>query len=135
MIKRPLNACFRDAVLTGKKTTTIRDKPWPTRVPIMLYHWSGAPYRSKQTNVAQIVVIGYWTIRITHKPDGDMLYSYGRVNSQPLHESEGFASRADMDKWFRPLVQPGYTAVKALMLFRLETSPEKSLHTPVPPHP
>lgn len=40
MIKRPLDKRFNAAVLTGKKFTTIRGKPWPVGVPIMLYNWS-----------------------------------------------------------------------------------------------
>lgn len=117
MIKRPLNPRFREAVLADGKTTTIRDKPWPVGVPIMLYSWSGAPYRSKQIDVAPVIVKGFWTIRITHLEDGGMLYAYGRVNAQPLHETEGFASRAEMDEWFRPLVKPGQTVEKTLMRF------------------
>jgi hypothetical protein len=116
MIKRPLNPRFREQVLDGRKTTTIRNKPWPVGVPIMLYNWTGAPYRSKQLDVAAIVVKGFWTIRITHREDGGMLYAYGRVKT-PLHETEGFASRAEMDEWFRPLVQRGQTVEKTLMLF------------------
>jgi hypothetical protein len=117
MIKRPLNPRFREQVLDGRKTTTIRDKPWPVGVPIMLYNWTGAAYRSKQLDVAAIVVKGYWTIRITHRKDGGMLYAYGRVNDTPLHATEGFASRAEMDDWFRPLVKRGQTVEKTLMLF------------------
>lgn len=117
MIKRPLNSRFREQVLADKKTTTIRDKAWPVGVPIMLYNWSGAAYRSKQIDVAPVVVKGFWTIRITHREDGGMLYAYGRVNEQPLHETEGFASSAEMDEWFRPLVKRGQTVEKTLMLF------------------
>ncbi len=124
MIKRPLNAHFSQLVVSGQKTTTIRDKAWPVGVPIMLYNWTGAAYRSKQINVAPIVVKGFWTVRITHREDGGMLYAYGRVHETPLHETEGFASRKEMDDWFRPLVKPGKTVTKALMLFtRLLTTP------------
>lgn len=119
MIKRPLNARFTSAVLSGQKFTTIRDKPWPVNTPIMLYNWSGAAYRSPQTNVAAITVLGFWTIRITHREDGGMLYAYGMVNAKPLHETEGFESRKEMDDWFRPLVKPGQTITKCLMRFRL----------------
>jgi hypothetical protein len=38
-------------------------------------------------------------------------------NETPQHETEGFASRRDMDEWFRPLVKRGETVEKALMLF------------------
>ena len=117
MIKRPLNSRFREPVLRGEKTTTIRDKAWPVGVPVMLYNWAGAAYRSKQIDVAPVVVKGFWTIRICHKPDGDMLYICGREHDQPLHKTEGFASRADMDAWFRPLIKPGQTVEKTLMCF------------------
>jgi hypothetical protein len=118
MLKRPLSPRFREPVLADQKTTTIRDKPWPVGVPIMLYNWRGAAYRSKQVDVAPVIVKGFWTIRITHREDGGMLYAYGRVNETPLHETEGFVSRAEMDEWFRPLVKPGQTLTKTLMLFR-----------------
>ena len=117
MIKRPLNAQFSNAVLEKRKITTIREKPWPVGVPIMLYNWTGAAYRSKQIDVAPVIVKGFWTIRITHREDGGMLYAYGRANETPLHETEGFASRAEMDVGFRPLVQRGQTVEKTLMLF------------------
>lgn len=118
MIKRPLHTRFREPVLADQKTTTIRDKAWPVGVPIMLYNWSGAAYRSKQIDVCPVIVRGFWTIRITHREDGGMIYAYGRVNETPLHETEGFASRAEMDAWFRPLVKRGQTIEKTLMLFR-----------------
>lgn len=117
MIKRPLNARFRGAVLAGQKTTTIRDKAWPVGVPIMLFTWSGAAYRSKQSDVAPVKVKGFWTIRITHTPDGAMVYVCGKESGPALYESEGFASQDDMDDWFRPLVKPGQTIAKSLMLF------------------
>ena len=118
MIKRPLNSRFTEAVLAGRKFTTIRDKPWPVGVPIMLYNWSGAAYRSKQSNVAEIVVKGFWTIRITHRPDGAMAYDCGKTSAPALYESEGFKSQAEMDDWFRPLVKHGQTDEKILMRFK-----------------
>ena len=42
MLKRPINSRFRELVLRDEKTTTIRDKPWPVGVPIMLYSWTGS---------------------------------------------------------------------------------------------
>ena len=118
MIKRPVNSRFSEHVLADKKTTTIRDKPWPVGVPIMLYNWSGLPYRSKQIDVAAVVVKGFWTIRITHREDGGMIYAYGRMHGTPLYETEGFDSQSEMDEWFRPLVKRGQTIEKTLMLFR-----------------
>ncbi len=132
MLKRPLNARFREPVLREVKTTTIRDKPWPVGVPIMLYSWSGAAYRSKQLDVAVIVVRGFWTIRITHRDDGEMLYACGNVAARPLHETEGFASRAEMDEWFRPLVKRGQTVEKTLMLFRRSNTHMTDAHKNAP---
>jgi hypothetical protein len=131
MIKRPLATRFREPVLRGEKTTTIRDKPWPVGVPIMLYHWSGAAYRSRHCDVATVVVKGFWTIRITHTPDGAMGYECGRESGPPIYVSEGFADQSEMDDWFRALVKRGQTVEKTLMRFcrsnvgieRLRSSP------------
>jgi len=133
MLKRPLSPRFREPVLADQKTTTIRDKPWPVGVPIMLYNWSGAAYRSKQSDVAPVIVKGFWTIRITHQFDGFMRYDYGRETNEPLFSSEGFGSPAEMDDWFRPLVKPGQTLTKTLMLFR-RANPEVSHMAATPNH-
>lgn len=121
MIKRPLNSRFRGPVLSDEKTTTIRDKPWPVGVPIMLYNWSGAPYRSKQIDVCPVKMRGFWTIRITHRLDGSIHYECGRRGA-PLYKVEGFAARWEMDDWFRPLIKPGQTVTKTLINFRRITS-------------
>ena len=118
MIKRPLHPQFTAAVLAGRKITTIRDQPWPVGKPIMLYNWSGAAYRSKQINVAAIVVQGYWPIEITRHADGAMRYEGGMAFA-PLFQTEGFADSAALDEWFRPLVKPGHTIKKYLMRFKL----------------
>lgn len=123
MLRRPLNSRFREPVLADKKTTTIRDKAWPVGVPIMLYNWSGSTYRSKQIDVAAIVVKGFWTIRITHREDDAMVYECGKESGPALYESEGFASQTEMDDWFRPLVKRGQTIEKTLMTFR-RSNPE-----------
>jgi hypothetical protein len=117
MIKRPLNARFSDAVREGRKITTIRNKPWPVGRPIMLYNWSGAAYRSKHVDVVAVEVIEVREIRITRRDDGGMLYAYGQPAERPIHETEGFGSRAEMDDWFRPLLKPGQTVTKILMSF------------------
>lgn len=117
MLKRPLNPQFREPVLADQKTTTIRDRPWPVGVPIMLYSWSGAPYRSKHVDIAPVIVKGFWTIRITQDPDGSMGYDCGRESGRPIHEAEGFRNRDEMDEWFRRLVKPGQTVEKTLMRF------------------
>jgi hypothetical protein len=125
MIKRPLNPEFSSAVLEGRKITTIREKPWPVGKPIMLYNWSGAAYRSKQIDVAAVVVDETGEIDITHREDGGMIYA-GRLiamflykDGTRLHSAEGFDSRQAMDDWFRSVVKPGQTVTKHLMRFRL----------------
>lgn len=121
MIKRPLDSRFKTAVLEDRKITTIRDKPWPIGKPIMLYNWSGLPYRSKHSNVAAVVVKRFWTIRITHLEGGQMSYDLGMYNGLKIYETEGFASKKEMDNWFRPLVRVGQTITKTLMRFERTT--------------
>lgn len=127
MIKRPLDPRFADAVRTGRKFTTIRAKPWPVGVPIMLYRWSGKPYRSKQRNVAVVKVSGFWSIRISQSATGEMAYDHGMQNPKPLYETEGFKSQAEMDAWFRQLVEPCSSIDRVLMRFSIEFPlPEES---------
>lgn len=108
---------FNDAVYEERKFTTIRDKPWPVGVPIMLYNWSGAAYRSKQVDVRAVIVEHTQAIDIHHAEVAGMQYHY--PCNWNLWEGEGFDSSEAMDKWFRPLVKPGQTATKHLMRFRL----------------
>ena len=122
MIKRPLNSQFSEKVKAGEKITTIRDKVWPINVPIMLYNWAGAPYRSRHVDVAVIKVIGFWPISITHCDDGSMVYALGMENERELWQTEGFDSAQKMDEWFRPLVRKNSTLVKVAMRFRLVTT-------------
>lgn len=119
MIKRPLNARFSDKVPPEIKTTTIRDKVWPVGVPIMLYNWSGAAYRSKQIDVAAVIVTAAISIDISRDDEGNMTFSEIMGLGRQLWETEGFNSRVELDDWFRPLVKPGQTVTKALMRFRL----------------
>lgn len=120
MIKRPLNARFADAVLEGIKTTTIRDKAWPIGKPIMLYSWSGAAYRSKQVDVAAVVVEETTRIRIGREKDMMMYHMGNGIHlGRLLWMSEGFLSSREMDEWFRDLVKPGQWIEKSLMRFRL----------------
>lgn len=119
MIKRPLNPRFSQAVLDGRKTTTIRNSFWRADVPIMLYNWSGVAYRSKQTDVAPVIVKGVLPIEIHRRADGEMFYASNLSGARMLHETEGFESREEMDAWFRPLIKPGQTVTKCLMRFRL----------------
>lgn len=119
MIKRPLNIRFNQAVLEGRKFTTIRGNPWPVGVPIMLYNWSGAAYRSPQVNVAVVNVLEIWPITISQTVTGSMHYAYGMETEVPLWEHEGFNSPEQLDEWFRSLAKPGQTLTKPLMRFRL----------------
>lgn len=130
MIKRPLNSRFSDAVLKGGKTTTIRANPWPVGVPIMLYNWSGAAYRSKQIDVAIVTVHHTERINIHQRDGGEMVYICDPGNGIPLHASEGFESREEMDDWFSGLVKPGQTISKTLMRFRLANA---TAQQPAPP--
>jgi hypothetical protein len=119
MLKRPLNSRFTLAVLDGRKFTTIRQKPWPVGSPIMLYNWSGAAYRSKQADVAPVIVKGVWPITIAQTENGEMRYDYGMAHGKPLWETEGFESREAMDEWFRAVVRPGQSVTRWLMRFSL----------------
>ena len=119
MIKRPLNSRFTQAVLGGWKTTTIRDKAWPVDTPIMLYIWDGVAYRSKQIDVAAVIVDSVRPIEIKHEAGKMLTYAYGPyINGQWLWEHEGFRCRSEMDDYFRQLVPPGQSVTKFLMLFR-----------------
>ena len=117
MIKRPLHERFSVAVARGEKFTTIREKPWPVGVPMMLYNWTGKPYRSPQRDVCAVQVIFTQAIYITHGIDGKMEYDY--PCAWELWEGEGFESQAEMDEWFRAVVKPGEIVTKHLMRFRL----------------
>lgn len=120
MIKRPLDPRFKEAVHAGRKTTTIRKAPWPVGVPIMLYHWSGQAYRSRQHDVAVVIVGKTTPITIVHRDSGLLTYTQAQSQALPLWKTEGFASWEDMDVWFRPLVRPGKTITRHLMTFALE---------------
>lgn len=120
MIRRAVDKALAPEVLSGRKITTIRGEPWPVGRPIMLYSWSGHPYRTKQVDVAAIIVTEFCGIGITHRPDGVMLYSHEMHLERPLYDCEGFATQEDMDAWFRQAVPRGTLyAQRALMRFRL----------------
>ena len=120
MIKRPLNKRFSQAVLDGRKTTSIRKNPWPVGKLVMLYNWSGAAYRSPQIDVEPVMVDSAVPITITHLPSGLLLYDYDWPwGGDVLWVSEGFESGHDMDEWFRPLVKRGQSVTNHLMRFRL----------------
>lgn len=120
MIKRPLNSRFTAAINEGRKISTIRDKPWPVGVPIMLYNWSGLPYRSKQSDVAAIIVHDTQPIMICRSETGFItVRSEHDVCLPNVWQCEGFSDKNDFDAWFRPLVKPCGWITKHLMLFRL----------------
>lgn len=122
MIKRPLNPQFSDAVREGRKTTTIREKPWPVGVPIMLYNWSGAAYRSPQVDVCPVIVEGTEAVSLSRTSMGNIIstpYVPRLCGNRQLWECEGFESFDAFCEWFRPLIKPSATVTKTLMRFRL----------------
>lgn len=118
MIKRPLDIRFGEKVRLGVKTTTIRASAWPVGRLIMLYHWSGRPYASKQCDVAAVRVASTHPITVTHGNDGRMEYSLRFPDGVALWCSEGFNSEAEMDEWFRPKVRRDSSVERRLMVFR-----------------
>ena len=119
MIKRPLNGRFSDAVLYGRKFTTIRAKPWPCWKPIMLYNWSGAPYRSKHIDVAVIEVEEVLEMIVTHDPEGGIIFGRDNIDGIPIYRTEGFDDAGQMQEWFGKTVPRGTVVELALMRFRL----------------
>jgi hypothetical protein len=119
MIKRPINPRFNEAILSGCKLTTIRDSFWRTDVPIMLYNWSAAAYRSKQIDVAPIIVESVQPLEIVMPDFGEPSYYPRIIDGRPLWSCEGFKDQDDMDSWFYKVVKTGQTANKFLMRFRL----------------
>ena len=125
MIRRPLNPRFNTAILAAdpapRKITTIRTTPWPLGVPIMLYNWSGKPYRSPQVDVAAVVVTRTYRIHIKRTAGQVMFFLSAPELPGALWQCEGFASRAEMDAWFAATMKPGQSVTKHLMRFRLAT--------------
>lgn len=122
MIRRPLNPRFEQPVLDGIKTTTIREKPWPIGKPIMLFRWQGLPYRSKQADIAPVVVEETRDIIIERWPGGGLgIGLYVPLPDAPqLWETEGFESQEDMTAWFRNAIPENVFAKRmAIMRFRL----------------
>ena len=120
MIKRPLDPRFASKVRDGIKTTTIRDKPWPIGKPIMLYHWSGAAYRSKHIDVIAIEVVETHPIRISRTENG-ISFSPGVIRGRLLWSCEGFESPAELQAWFAKIIKVGETVEKSLMVFKTLT--------------
>lgn len=84
----------------------------------MLYNWSGAAYRSKQIDVAPVLV-EYETKIIISNVDGIMWYLPDHIDWIPLHVTEGFTEKHEMDDWFQQIVKPGQQSIQHLMRFRL----------------
>ena len=121
MIRRPLDRCFRQKVLDMVKVTTIRDQAWPLGVPIMLYHWTGKPYRSKQEDFVPVMVeVSSPMVIMRTRRHGALSYmSESRLVELPLWVTEGFDSESAMHDWFRKIVPVGGVAKKNIMRFRL----------------
>lgn len=122
MIKRPLNPRFNKAVFEGRKFTTIRAKAWPIGIPIMLFNWTGKPYRSKHSDVCPVIVEETMPIKLSRSTVGN-IFETSMVprlcKGKPLYESEGFDCIDDFHDWFRPLIKPCETIERSLIQFRL----------------
>jgi hypothetical protein len=116
MIRRSLNKRFVEAVLSDTKTTTIRENDWPVGVPIRLFTWTGTPYRSRQQDVATVVVREVRKVRVNHLPDGAILIE-GDTGGTRLHQTEGFRDEEDMAAWFRKVVPLAQSWPQSLMRF------------------
>lgn len=120
MHRRSLNIRFKDKVLDGIKTTTIRDKCWPIGVPIMFFHWVDKPYRSKQIEIAPIIVTAATPIDISKGDFTDHVeFSVIMGLDRPLWQCEGFNGPLDMNDWFAPRLKANQTVTKILHRFRL----------------
>lgn len=128
MIKRPINSTFREKILAKEKISTIRAKPWPLCVPIMLFSWEDKPYRSKHKDLAVVVVQAILPIAISRSTSNALTYSYSNrkgsclemsIFGKPLFEAEGFDSADQMDAWFAKLVKKGESINQFIMLFNL----------------
>lgn len=120
MIRRSLHVRFGLPVVMLRKITTIRDKAWPVGVPIMLFHWQGVAYRSKQQDRAPVVVVDTCPIMISRWKNGKMGYYPERaIAPEPLWLGEGFRSQEDMDEWFSAGLRPGEYVCRRMMRFRL----------------
>lgn len=119
MIKRPLDTRFSDKVREGRKFTTIRKKPWPVGHPIMLYHWSGKPYRSKHIDVAAIEVDAVLGMMVAHNAGGGIVFGRENIDGLPIYESEGFDDPEQMREWFLNVVPVGQRVELSLMKFHL----------------
>lgn len=121
MIRRPLHERFSGVVRSGVKTTTMREKAWPVGALILLYNWSEKPYRSKQVEVAVVVVEQAVEVCITRTVEDKMHFERMEVlgDSPSLWQTEGFESREEMQDWFLPLVKPGRTIKRKLMRFKM----------------
>lgn len=86
-------------------------------VPIMLYNWSGKPYRSPQIDVCAVVVQATCPIVIRRREDGVMEYVPEILQYRELWETEGFHDQADMDTWFSAKMKPGQEIERHLMFF------------------
>jgi hypothetical protein len=121
MIKRPINARFREKVVAGIKVTTIRAKAWPQRVPIMLYSWSGKPYASKHEDLCAVRVNGAFPVVIKKQVSGEISYRFRNVIhfGVPLWSLEGFENQQEMDEWFGEKLKEGEEVEMQLMFINV----------------
>jgi hypothetical protein len=124
MIKRPLDTGFRSAVVALIKIATMRKKPWPIGVPIMLYSWAGKPYRSEHDDLIPVIAESATLVSISREGDDIRYYIPLGLLDRCIWQCEGFDSREQMDEWFSKLVAPGKSIERYLMKFRPLTETE-----------
>lgn len=102
------------------KVTTIRDKAWPTNTPIMLYSWTGKPYRSKHLDLTPIIVESIHPIIFHLSTDGTLSYIHATEPCPWLDRlwyHEGFKSEQELIDWFTPILPKENPVTKYLMKF------------------
>lgn len=95
---------FEEAVVSGRKPHTIRphrrDGRPRARVgePLSIRVWTGKPYRSKQHEIAQVVVTEVSECIVgTHAAMVDFVI----MDSEPFARADGFADWNELTSWFR----------------------------------
>lgn len=115
-------------VLADKKTTTIRASAWPIMKPIMLFSWSGKPYRSPQVIVCPIVVTAVERLDVQKSVLGMGYWRPGTDEyREGLWKSEGFYSQNEMDAWFMDSLKKFATYPMWMMTFRKMTCADNDL--------
>ncbi|MBN8247762.1 MAG: hypothetical protein J0L84_10005 [Verrucomicrobia bacterium] len=110
--RKALQDRFVEAVLSGRKNTTIRPAGRPSKLPeagdkLTLFRWTGRPYWSPQEVVGEFRIKRIWSVTVSE--EGLVLEDGGTRHwaHQPCGDQETFAHRegflnwAEMREWFR----------------------------------